>query len=164
MGFGFVRADVRRGPFSAQPSRTFGIDSGCSWWSWLSRWKSKTQLWRPHFSPLQRSCFSLLQLQLKRKTEPNWSWSPELTLTRDWGALTSWISSHSRCRHFEDAKSQVRTGFPRKKLATVWDGENSNALNVSEVTASPSVMSCVLLRSTEAQWIWPADLALRLSL
>ena len=30
MVFGFKRAGVRRGPSSAQPSRTFGIGSGCA--------------------------------------------------------------------------------------------------------------------------------------
>ena len=35
MVFGFERAGVRRGPSSAQPSRTFGIGSGCACSQWL---------------------------------------------------------------------------------------------------------------------------------
>ena len=35
MVFGFERAGVRRGPSSAQPSRIFGIGSGCACGQWL---------------------------------------------------------------------------------------------------------------------------------
>ena len=35
MVFGFERAGVRRGPSSAQPSRTVGIGSGCACGQWL---------------------------------------------------------------------------------------------------------------------------------